>query len=80
MSSTAGHDQPAIEGIGRKAGDQHEKQRRQELRQSDQAEIERIAGDVIDLPAHRHRHDLHREARRPHRQKIEDEGPVMQGV
>ena len=39
--------------IGRMPGKQGQAQERQELRQTDQAQIEHPAGQVIDLPAHR---------------------------
>jgi hypothetical protein len=40
------------------AGRQDQRNERNELRQPDQAEIERIAGDVVHLPAHRDDLDL----------------------
>ena len=57
------HDQAAAEAVGDGAGHQHQQQRRQELDDADEAEIERIAGQVVDLPADRDRDDLGREGR-----------------
>ena len=59
------HDGAPAVAVGDGAGDEHEQQRRQELREADEAEIERVARQVVDLPADRHRLDLHGEARRP---------------
>ena len=58
------HDRAAREAIRHRAGDEHEHQRRQELRQADETEVEGIAGQVVDLPSDRHGLDLDREARR----------------
>ncbi len=44
-------DDAAVVAVGGGAGDQHQKQRRRELDEADDAEIERIAGEVVDLPA-----------------------------
>ena len=55
------------------AGDQDQQQRRQELDDADEAEVERIAGEIVDLPADRDRDDLGGEggqkARRQKRRK-----------
>ena len=56
------HDRAPPEAVGDRAGDEHEQQRRQELRQADKAEIERVARQVVDLPADRDGLDLHGEA------------------
>src|SRR3546814_10565099 len=44
----------------RSAGDQEQRQRRGELRQPDQAEVERVVAHLVDMPADRHRQRLHR--------------------
>ena len=49
------HDRAAAEAVGGDAGHEHQHQRRQELREADEAEVERVARDVVDLPADRHR-------------------------
>ena len=49
------HDHAPVVAVGDMARDQHEQRRRNELGQPDQAEIERIVGDVVHLPADRHR-------------------------
>ena len=48
----------ARETVGDGAGEQDQRQRRQELRQPDQAQIERVVGAVIDGPADRDGLDL----------------------
>ena len=58
----AGHDASPFELVGQMTGRQRQQQRRDELHQSDQAEIEGAAGDGVDLPAHRHGHHLEAEA------------------
>ena len=45
------HDGPAPEPVGDLAGDQHQQQGGRKLDQTDQPQIERIARQVIDLPA-----------------------------
>ena len=52
------HDQAAAEAVGDDAGDQHQQQRRQELDDADNAEVEGIARQIVDLPADRDRDDL----------------------
>ena len=47
------HDGAAVETVGDRAGDEDEEQRRRELDEADEAEVERVAGEVIDLPADR---------------------------
>ena len=49
------HDHAPVVAVGDVAGDQHEQRRRNELRQADEPEIERVARQVVHLPAHRHR-------------------------
>ncbi len=51
-------DEAAVEAVGRSAGDKDEEQRRCELDEADEPEVERIAGQVIDLPADRDADDL----------------------
>ena len=68
------HDGAAAKAVGDRAGDEHEQQRRKELREADEAEVERIAGQVVDLPADRDRLDLHGEARGEPRQPVFHEG------
>ena len=43
-------DAPPREAVGGEPGDEHEAQRRQELRQTDEPEVDRLAGDRPDLP------------------------------
>src|SRR5262245_1841920 len=69
---------PCVAGC-RGTGDENVKQRGKELKQSDNAEIERIAGDVIDLPAHRNRDDLRREVHQESRHPIKQESAVAEG-
>ena len=44
-------DEAAVEAVGRGAGDEDEEQRRRELDEADEPEVEGVAGQVIDLPA-----------------------------
>jgi hypothetical protein len=48
-----GDDEPTVEQIGDLADDDREPHQRQELHQPDQAEIEGIVGELVDLPTHR---------------------------
>ncbi len=48
----------AVRDVARRQGQQHDGQ---ELREADIAERHRAFGDVVDLPAHRHRLDQHGE-------------------
>ena len=73
------HDQPAPETVGDGARHQHEQQRRQELDDADKAEIERIAGQVVDLPADGDRDDLRRKGREKPRRPVAQEGAVAEG-
>ena len=52
------HDIPASKPVCGHTGDHHQDQGGQELDQSDPAEQCRILGQIVDLPAHRHRNDL----------------------
>ncbi len=45
------HDKPAPETVGNNARHQHQQQRRQKLDNPDNAKIERIARQIINLPA-----------------------------
>jgi hypothetical protein len=54
-----GYDQPAIELVGNESRDQHEQQGGKKLRQAHKAKIKRISGEIINLPTHGYRHDLH---------------------
>ena len=55
------HDEAAVVAVGDGAGGEHEHEHRQELREADQPEIERIVRDVVDLPADGDALDLHGE-------------------
>ena len=48
-------DAAAVVAVGDMARHQHEQRGRHKLGQSDQPEVERIAGQVVHLPGHRHR-------------------------
>ena len=65
--------------VGHRAGDQHQEQRGNELHQADNAEIEGIAGEIIDLPAHGDGNDLCRKAHHEARQPIEQESAMAEG-
>ena len=52
-----------IETVGDVSGDEHQQERRQELREADEAEVERATGQRVDLPAHAHREHLVRDHR-----------------
>ncbi len=53
------HDHAAIMTVCDRSGHQNEKQRWQELKKPDQAQIESVACDLIHLPADRYADDLH---------------------
>ena len=74
------HDEAAVEAVGGKPRHQHQQQGRQELRQANVAEIQRIARDVINLPAHRDRHDLHGKRCAADGDPIEDEFGMPQRI
>ena len=44
-------DQLSRQPVGQRPGGQREEEQRQELGQADEAEVERVPGDVVDLPA-----------------------------
>ena len=73
------HDGAPVVTVGNRAGNEDKQQRRQELHQPDDAEIERVAGHVIDLPADRDRHDLSGEAHHEASLPIEQETAVAEG-
>ena len=73
------HDQPASETVGGCTRHQHQQQRRQELDDADEAEIERIAGEVVDLPADGDRDDLGRKGRQKPRRPEAQEGAMAEG-
>jgi hypothetical protein len=73
-------DQPAVELVGNEPGDQHQQQRRQELRQAHKTQVQRIAGKVIDLPPHGNGHDLHSKAGGAQGRQIKNIGSVMKGI
>ena len=73
------HDQPAAEAVGRGTCHQHQHQRRQELDDADESEIERIAGQVVDLPADGDRDDLRRKGREKPRRPVAQEGAMAEG-
>ena len=60
------------------SGRQHQHDERQELREPDQAEIERILGDRIHLPAHRDALHLYRERGDEPRDEIQREVAMLQ--
>ena len=73
------HDQPPAEAVGDRARDQDQQQRRQELNDPDQAEIEGIARQIVDLPADRDGNDLGREGRQEPRYPEAEEGAMPKG-
>ena len=54
----ADQDELARQPVRDRAGGQREEQQRQELGEADQAEVERVPVDVVDLPADRDEHHL----------------------
>ena len=60
---TQREDLAAVEMIGGVPGDQHQGNKRQELREPDESEVEWIVPDRIHLPADGHRLHLHRKGR-----------------
>jgi hypothetical protein len=57
---------------------QHQQHERQELRETDQAEVERLAGDRIHLPADRDRLHLHGNRREQSRRQEAHEAGMRQ--
>ena len=70
------HDQPAAEAVRHRASDEHQQQRGRELDDADEAEVERAARQVIDLPADGDGDDLRGKGRQEPRGPEEQEGPV----
>ncbi|MOA10471.1 hypothetical protein D3C78_1303600 [compost metagenome] len=60
---TYGHDTPAIMPVGDRSRNKDQKQRRQKLEETDQAEIKGVAGNLIHLPADRDADDLNGKGR-----------------
>jgi hypothetical protein len=58
MSCEILHHPPAIESIGGVPRNENQHRHRNELRQPDEPKVERAVGQLIDLPADRHRADL----------------------
>jgi len=52
---------------------EYQKRGREKLHEPDHAEIERASGEIIDLPADRHRPDLARKTRQAPRQQEQQE-------
>jgi hypothetical protein len=63
---------------GEMAGHQHQQERRYELHQPDQAEVERIAGQRVHLPADRDRLHVQRDSGGKARDQEPDEQPLTQ--
>ena len=49
-----GGDDAAVDEVEHLAGDDRHRNQRKELDQADEPEIERVAGEIVDLPADRH--------------------------
>ena len=58
IASETDEDELAREPVGDRAGGQGEEEQRQELGQADEAEMERVPRDLVDLPADRDEHHL----------------------
>ena len=71
-------DLAAVMAVRHLADDQHQRDRRNELDQSDQPEIERIAGQLIELPADRDREHLVADRGADPRAPEQHERPVAQ--
>src|ERR1019366_2924625 len=70
------HDQAAVVTVGGVAYQQRQHDRRHELDQPDQAEIERAVGELVDLPADGHGQHLVAHGGGEPRQPEQHEGPV----
>ena len=66
-------DDAPVESVGDVAGDQHQQERRNELREADKTEVERAAGQRIDLPTHADGEHLIRDHRGDPRKPIQNE-------
>jgi hypothetical protein len=73
------HDLSPAETVGGGSGDEDEQEQRRELHEPDQPRIERVAGQVINLPEHRNRKDLRPEGREQACDPVDDEVPVAEG-
>jgi len=73
-------DHPPVEAVGKRAGDEDEEERRRELDQADEAEIERVAGHVVDLPADRDADDQRGEGREHARQPEQTIAAMREGA
>jgi len=67
------NDEPPVVAVGRMPGEQRQAEERQELRQSDEPQIEHPAGDVIHLPTHRDDDHLRRQGGEQPAAQIEGE-------
>jgi hypothetical protein len=77
LDQLGGDGQPApVEAVRQVAGDGGEKDARQELDQADQAQIQRAAGELVDLPADCHALDLAAAAEQDAGQPEKDEGAM----
>jgi hypothetical protein len=72
-------DRPAVVAVGDLADHQRERKARNELRQAHQSQIERAAGELIDLPADRHRLHLKGDGGSDARPPEQREGRMAQG-
>ena len=63
----------AREAVGQVPGRQREQRQRDEHREADEPEVERVAADRVDLPADRDERHLDRERRREHDAEEENE-------
>ena len=72
------HDQAAVVAVSRMPDQQREHDRRHELDQSHQAEIERAVGEFVDLPADGQGQHLIAHGRGEPRQPEQDEGPLLE--
>ena len=71
-------DPPAVARVRQVPGRQDQQHERQELRQPDQPEVERVARDLVDLPADRDGLHLHGEGGEEARREEEGEVAIAQ--
>src|SRR5262249_39262282 len=76
----AAADPPAVEPVGDRAGDEHEQQRRRELGEAEQPEVELAAGEVEDLLAERNAEAGARGGRAEVRREHRDDRPARARV
>jgi hypothetical protein len=75
----ADHDDYApVELVRDVSGKQYQTQKRQKLRQTDEAEIQHMSGDVIHLPADRHDDHLRGNGGEKSRAQVQREVAVLQ--